>query len=132
MIFLDTSAVLAVLDKNDRFHLSAARTWEEIIAENETLFSNSYVLVEATALIQRRYGIEILSRFHFGIVPLLDIEWSDMYKHSQAMEMLLSANRRNLSLVDISAFATMRRLGINHVFTFDRHFAEEGFTVLPE
>jgi len=64
------------------------------------------------------------------MVPLLEVEWMDMSKHTQAMELLLSANRRNLSLVDISAFAIMRRLGISKVFTFDHHFAEEGFDVL--
>jgi len=95
-----------------------------------SIFSNSYILLEATALIQRRYGIETLNKFHFGMVPLLEIEWLDMPKHLQAMELLLSTNRRNLSLVDISAFATMRRLGISKVFTFDHHFAEEGFDVL--
>lgn len=131
MIFIDTSAILAVLDRKDRFHLSASKFWEEILIEDEGVFLNSYILLEATALIQRRYGIEILNKFHFGMVPLLDVEWVDMPKHTEAMELLFSANRRNLSLVDISAFATMRREGIRRVFTFDQHFAEEGFKVLP-
>ena len=100
------------------------------LAKDEAIFLNNYILLEATALIQRRYGVETLNEFHFGMVPLLEIEWMDMSKHMQAMELLLSANRRNLSLVDISAFATMHRLGISKAFTFDRHFAEEGFEVL--
>ncbi|RLD02598.1 MAG: VapC toxin family PIN domain ribonuclease [Chloroflexi bacterium] len=130
MILIDTSAILSILDRNDAFHLSAAKTWGEILAKDEAIFLNNYILLEATALIQRRYGVETLNEFHFGMVPLLEIEWMDMSKHMQAMELLLSANRRNLSLVDISAFATMHRLGISKAFTFDRHFAEEGFEVL--
>ena len=47
------------------------------------------------------------------------------------MQLLHKHNRRHLSLVDVSAFATMRRMGANQVFTFDQHFAEEGFEVFP-
>ena len=47
------------------------------------------------------------------------------------MEALLVVNHRKLSLVDCASFETMRRLGIQKVFTFDRHFADQGFQVLP-
>ncbi len=131
MILIDTSAILSVLDRKDYYHLLAAKTWQEIIMAEERIFLNSYILLEATALIQRRYGIEILRKFHFSMMPLLEVEWLDATKHAHAMEFLFSANRRHLSLVDISAFATMRRMGINKVFTFDQHFAEQGFEIVP-
>jgi predicted nucleic acid-binding protein len=43
----------------------------------------------------------------------------------------IAADRRGLSLVDLSSFETMRRLGIRSVFTFDRHFRQYGFEILP-
>jgi predicted nucleic acid-binding protein len=49
----------------------------------------------------------------------------------QALENLLSINRRQLSFVDCTAFQTMRRLGIETAFTFDSHFREEGFNTIP-
>lgn len=132
MILIDTSAIFAVLDKDDINHTRAAKLWTELI-ENETpILTNSNLLLEAFALIQRRHGLDILSRFQQSMVPWLEIEWIDSEKHIQAVNLLLSVNRRYLSLVDISAFATMRRTGVNQVFTFDNHFAEEGFTVLPD
>jgi predicted nucleic acid-binding protein len=33
--------------------------------------------------------------------------------------------------VDCTSFEMMRELGIHNAFTFDRHFAEQGFTCLP-
>ena len=39
------------------------------------------------------------------------------------------ARRRQLSLVDIASFDCMRRQTIFRAFTFDRHFAEEGFVI---
>jgi predicted nucleic acid-binding protein len=52
--------------------------------------------------------------------------------YQQAIDVLLAANRRQLSLVDCSSFLLMRELGLRHVFTFDRHFAEQGFLCYPE
>jgi uncharacterized protein len=48
------------------------------------------------------------------------------------MSALLAANRRTLSLVDCSSFDIMRKFGIDTVFTFDPHFREQGFSVVPE
>ena len=44
---------------------------------------------------------------------------------------VFAANRRQLSLVDCSSFETMRRVRIEKVFTFDEHFREQGFEVIP-
>jgi len=43
---------------------------------------------------------------------------------------LLTAGRRQLSLVDCVSFLTMRRLNLKMAFAFDRHFTEQGFEVL--
>jgi predicted nucleic acid-binding protein len=48
-----------------------------------------------------------------------------------AINTVLTANRRNLNLVDCSSFETMRRLGIKTIFTFDEHSKEQGFQVIP-
>jgi predicted nucleic acid-binding protein len=44
---------------------------------------------------------------------------------------LLAANRRSLSLVDCTSFEVMRQAGLDTVFTFDLHFREMGFKVIP-
>ncbi len=91
----------------------------------------SYVLVEAFALIQHRLGIGAVRAFQETIVPLLQVEWIDAPLHQRAVAALLTAGRRQLSLVDCASFEAMRSLGITTAFTFDRHFAEQGFSCLP-
>jgi len=61
----------------------------------------------------------------------LEIHWIDDFLHRQAVNALLIANKRNLSLVDCASFNTMRQLSIRKTFTFDRHFVEQGFVSLP-
>jgi len=43
---------------------------------------------------------------------------------------LLAANRRELSLVDVSGFHVMNTLGIRTAFAFDAHFKEYGFELV--
>jgi predicted nucleic acid-binding protein len=131
MVFLDTSAFLAIIDENDIKHTQAAKTWSDLLQTETRLVCNNYVLLETLALIQNRFGMDTLRIFQEQAIPHLDIEWLTEAEHTEAMYYLLLANRRRLSLVDCSVFASMRRLGIREVFTFDEHFAEQGFDVLP-
>ena len=129
--FVDSSALLAVLDGDDQNHSSAAAAWIELIAAGSELVCTNYILVEAFALVQNRLGMDAVRTFHDDLVPLLQIEWIDAEHHARSVAALLIAGRRQLSLVDCSSFEVMRSSGIDEVFAFDRHFAEQGFNCLP-
>jgi len=127
MIFVDTSAFVALLDAGDQQHAAAECTWQILLEDGNELVCNNYVLGEAYALIQRRYGMDVLRTFHEEAIPLLSVEWLSPEQHESAVSAVLTANRRGLSLVDCASMETMRRLGIHRIFAFDPHFAELGF-----
>ena len=131
-IFIDTSAFLAILDKDDEHHNPAAEVWRNILISTETLVTTNYVLVETCALVQHRLGMAAVEVFQEDIIPVLQIQWIDHAAHQAAVGIMLTAKRKKLSLVDCVSFETMRRLGIKTSFTLDRHFKEQGFTCLPE
>jgi len=129
--FIDTSALLAVLDADDLNHPPAKQAWENLVANEDDLVCTNYVLVETFALVQSRLGMEAVRTLQEDIVPLLRIEWLEAQSHASSVAALLIAARRQLSLVDCASFDAMRRLGITTVFTFDRHFTEQGFSQIP-
>jgi len=129
--FIDTSAFLAVLNANDHYHRPAKQSWDEILSSDSILFSSNYVILETTALLQHRFGVEAVRLFVFDILPIIEITWVDEEVHMQGMSALLVANRRNLSLVDCISFETMHQIGLDTAFTFDDHFGEQGFKVVP-
>ena len=51
--------------------------------------------------------------------------------HRGAVQALLAADRRGLSLVDCSSFLVMRRLGLKVAFAFDEDFGHQGFETVP-
>lgn len=130
-IFVDTSALYAILDADDLNHNSAKETWARLMADNENLVSTNYALVETFALAQRRLGMDAVKALDHEIVPVLQIEWIDSTQHAIALKKLLVTSHRQLSLVDWVSFVTMQRLKLDTAFAYDDDFAVQGFVHIP-
>ncbi|HGJ64659.1 TPA: PIN domain-containing protein [bacterium] len=129
--YIDTSALLAILDADDKNHVKAKQQWTDLVIAEDTLVCSDYVLVESLALIQHRIGLMAVKVFHEDIFPILTVEWVDESIYQAGIASVLISARRDLSLVDCISFETMRRLGIQSAFSFDKHFKEQGFSCLP-
>jgi predicted nucleic acid-binding protein len=130
IIFIDTAAFYALLDRDDSNHRKAKRIWSHVLEVENVLITSNYVLVESIALMQNRLGMEAVRGFQANILPLINIEWVDADVHNSGLNALLTSSKRRLSLVDCISFEIMRSSGIKDVFTFDSHFIEQGFTTV--
>jgi uncharacterized protein len=130
-VFVDTSALYALLDRADASHEHAAGAWRGFLNDDEQLLTSNYVVVESFALTQSRLGIAAVRLLQDDILPVIRIHFVDREVHRSSISVLLAAGRRNLSLVDCASFEIMRALGIKTVFAFDPHFKEQGFVVVP-
>ncbi|MCU0292909.1 MAG: PIN domain-containing protein [Thermoanaerobaculaceae bacterium] len=128
--YVDTSAWLALLDADDQYHDTARAIWLGALERHAPLLTSNYVVVESTAVVQRRLGLDALRALTLDLLPVAEVEWVTPEDHDAATAALLTAGRRTLSLVDCSSFELMRRLGIRSAFTFDKHFIEQGFAAL--
>ncbi len=127
MTFVDTSAIYAVLDRDDLEHNLAKETWGLLLDSQEALLTSNYVLMECCALAQHRLGLEAVRVIEEEMRPMINVHWVDEQVHRIAMAARLAARRRKLSLVDCSSFEVMRQRQVRRAFAFDQHFAEEGF-----
>lgn len=130
-IFVDTSALYALISTQDQESRLAVKAWEGTLERKDVLYTNNYVLVECFALIQSRLGLQFVRALQTNIVPFLQFDWLGEQQHLSSVNDVFTANRRHVSLVDCSCFESMRRLGIEKAFTFDEHFQEQGFQVIP-
>ena len=131
MILTDTSALYAVLDRDDDNHPAAAATWNSLLQTDTPLLVTNYLVVETMAVVQHRLGMEAVRLLCDDILPALDVHWITEADHGHAQNALLAAGRRKLSLVDCSSFHVMRSRAVRTAFAFDPHFGEQGFEVLP-
>jgi len=58
MIFLDTSGIFALADRDDAMHDRAIRMLKSAQNAREEILTHNYVLVESAALLQRRLGLK--------------------------------------------------------------------------
>lgn len=130
-VYIDTSAFYALLDRGDENHKEGKKAWMQMFEGSYTLVTSNYVLIESFALLQSRIGLEAVRGFQEDIVPIIHVEFVTPDLHRAGTAALLSASRRELSLVDCVSFEMMRNFGIKTAFAFDSHFKEQGFSVLP-
>ena len=134
MIFVDTSAWLALADSEDRSHASAA-AFQRRIARGEfgRQVTTNYVMTETLTIVRRRLGVSAAialaeaTRDGKGV----GIFWVEPIHHHEAVEMMATHLDRKWSMTDCASFVIMRALGIRHAFVFDQDFAQAGFSVHP-
>jgi uncharacterized protein len=70
-ILVDTSALYAALDADDDYHFAARNRWEQLLRDGASLLT-TYVVVETTALVQRRLGMPAVRVLHEDFVSLIE------------------------------------------------------------
>lgn len=119
-VFVDTSALYALLDRADANHKRAVAAWTDLLNGEESF-----------ALTQGRLGVDAVRLLQEAVLPVISIHFVDREIHRSGLSAVLSAGRRDLSFVDCVSFEIMRTLGIKTAFSFDSHFKQQGFTVMP-
>jgi len=129
-VYLDTSAILAVLDSDDAMHSRASSAWLSLMAGTEEVLTSNYVVVETSALLQRRFGLPALRRFVDKMLPAVSIVFVAPGLHERALSAVLAAGgRRAPSLVDCAGFEIIRERAVDRVLAFDAHFQNRGYTM---
>ena len=127
MIFLDTSAIYAAADDADLNHDLAIQALRRVLEDGDELLVHNYVLLEVSALLQRRLGLtEAISALEQS--DGYQVHWITAEDHEAAVALLARRGRRRLSLVDCASFVVMRRYGLTQAVAFDADFEDEGFT----
>lgn len=128
-VFVDTSAIFALLDANDENH-RAARAIFGRVGQSEELLTHSYAAVESLVLVQRRLDAAAVRALANDLLPLVTMLVVDEATHDAAVGALLAALPTRLSFVDLVSFQVMRELSISRAFTFDADFERAGFRTL--
>ena len=129
-VFVDTSALYALFDRDDEAHRSVAKRWSALLDGSRPLVTTNYVLLETAALLQRRLGQEAVRDLHDAIVPVLTVHWVDEALHWRGASRQRRADRRGLSLVDCVSFEVMAEQGLREALAVDEDFKTEGFRLL--
>lgn len=122
--FVDSSALVALVDRDDTSHEAAAVAYRDLVGAGYRLFTTNYVIAETFDLLRAGPGIEIARRWLRD--SRLAVYHVDEQDEAKARKMALAPSRgRDLSLTDAISLAVMDRLGVNDAFAVDQRFLAE-------
>lgn len=130
MVFVDTSAFLAVIARNDQHHSQASQILQGLGRQRVQLFTTVYVIYESHAGVLSTVGENEARKF----LRVMENSTTDIYvptadDEKRAREIVYNYQDKDYSLCDATSFALMQRFGTNLAFSFDDHFRQHGFSI---
>lgn len=129
-IFADTSFIIALLNPSDDSHQQARAILEK--QSSFSLYIDQVIKAETFHVTSLKYGQkDICNLLHWlkeTSIQSIDVGqhiWLKAVEFFRDLETKSSAN-----IFDCIHFACMREYGIQHVLTFDKHFADAGFKIV--
>ncbi len=128
-IFVDTSFILARVNKRDTYHARAGEL-TGVFARSPLVTTDAVILEIGNALARsfKKEAVEIIDSFfnspEIEVVRLTPDLWA------QSFALYRSHLDKQWGLVDCISFSVMRNRGITSALTFDGHFVQAGFAAL--
>lgn len=134
-VFVDTSALYALVDKRDARNTAAREAVGVLVHAGRRLLTTDYVVAEAVNLANARGGSMVGRR----VLDLIEqsagirVEWIGIARFELTKAYFRKYADHHYSFTDCTSFVVMRELRIGDALTMDRHFVQAGFkTLLPD
>ncbi len=136
MLFVDTSAFLALVNEKDKNNIAAARFLEDIKtgkARVKKIITSDYIIDETLTRIRYAVGHKEAVEWGKDILASNVVEKIEVGKEifEPAWELFEKYEDKRLSFTDCTSFAIMKKIGAEKAFSFDDDFERIGFKRLP-
>lgn len=132
-IFIDTSAWIALVDKDDSHHKEAALSYPPLLKNCRNLITSNLVIAETYIVIVNELGhkpaIDFLEKLKAS--PRILKVYSNEDTEEEGELILAKYGDQNFSYTDAVSFVIMKRQRIKKAFCFDKHFLIAGFVSVP-
>ena len=128
-IFVDTSALLALLDRADPRHAAVRDAFAGL--RDAELLTHGYVIAESLAVARRRFGVEGAITLLDDILPDVGILPVEPELHLRVQRSHRQALPTGVSFVDRLSFAVIERDALDGALATDADFITAGVPVVP-
>lgn len=136
IVFVDTGALKANFDAGDEHHVRARKLMEDVRsrrAEVTGFVTTDYVIDEAVTLTRFAHSHQKAAELAEAALgsSFMEVVYCGEETFGSALELFRQHSDKSWSFTDCVSFAVMNARGIGTAFTFDSHFAQAGFDVVP-
>ena len=132
-IFIDTSAYIALMNKNDQYHNSAKTYYKKQLKSGLRLMTTNFVICETLNFLRAKSDLNIAVKFWENIKKSKIVEEIHVTTDTEnnAFELFKKYSDKDFSFTDCTSFVVMKQYNLTTSFTFDEHFRQIGFLVVP-
>ena len=127
-VLVDTSAVYALIDRDDAHHRRAASILRTLLRRGRTPLLTNFLVAESHALLLSRLGAETAR--DWLLTQIWPVEPVTPVDEKKAREIIQRYVDKSFSYTDATSFAVMERLHLQEAFAFDAHFQQYGLKLL--
>ena len=128
-VFVDTSALIALLDRADPRHEAARSTFLGLAGRD--LVTHGYVVAETLAVARRRFGVDGVITLLDDLLPIIEVLPVEPAVHTSAQSRYRASLPSGTSFVDQVSFGVMAQASIETAFALDSDFVTAGVSVVP-
>lgn len=131
-VYLDTSALIAVVNTDDRWHANAESVWADLTTSTVSHVTCSLVLIELADGLSRIQHRPLALRLVDALrsSKRLKIVQSDASLETRGWQLFRDRRDKAWGMTDCVSMTLMADLEIDDVFTADHHFEQAGFNIL--
>lgn len=128
-VFVDTSALLALLDRADPRHAAVRDAFAGL--RDAELLTHGYVIAESIAVARRRFGVDGAIALIDDLLPVIELVSIEPDLHQRVQRGYRQALPSGVSFVDRMSFAVIERDSVDAALATDADFLAAGVPVLP-
>lgn len=133
LVYVATSALIELASSSDKNHATALAYLRKALANGTRFIVGRPVLIEyldgVTKRVSKTEAVHQLRLLESSAAMRVESDVEE--DHRLARDLFLRYDDHAIDRTDSLSFATMARLGLKDVFTFDRDFAVHGLTCRP-
>lgn len=120
-IFIDSSALVALVDRDDAAHATMVEAYNQLLDERYRMFTTNYVMAETYDLLMAGVGPAIARQWlRYAKLDVYHADEQDLRKARQ--EALRATSGNGLSLTDAVSLSVMKRLNVADALAADPNF----------
>lgn len=131
--FLDTGFLIALESISDQYHTKAREYWLKFLQSKPLLVTSTFVFDEVTTFFNSRnhhakaveIGKNLIASSSIELIYVDEKIFDEGWKYFQMY------HDKQYSLTDCISFVLMEKNELQDALTFDQHFEQAGFRILP-
>ena len=122
--FVDSSAIVALVDRRDATHEAAVAAYHDLIEQGYKLFTTNFVIAETVGLLSDGAGADVARQWLRD--HRLSVYHADEEDERRARALVIGSHSdQGLTYVDAISLVVMERLGVADAFSVDPNFLSE-------